>query len=80
MSKRKLNFAQERIEVPITGKVISVNIKAGDSVKEGDTLCILESMKMENPVMTPVSGTVTEVGVAEGQVVKTGDLIATIEY
>ena len=80
MSKRKLNLAQERIEVPITGKVISVNIKAGDSVKEGDTLCILESMKMENPVMTPVSGTVTEVGVAEGQVVKTGDLIATIEY
>jgi len=73
-------LAQERIEVPITGKVISVSVKAGDSVKEGDTLCILESMKMENPVMTPVSGTVTEVGVAEGQVVKTGDLIATIEY
>ena len=73
-------MAQERIEVPITGKVISVNIKAGDSVKEGDTLCILESMKMENPVMTPVSGTVTEVAVAEGQLVKTGDLIATIEY
>jgi len=73
-------LAQERIEVPITGKVISVNIKAGDSVKEGDTLCILESMKMENPVMTPVSGTVTEVAIAEGQVVKTGDLIATIEY
>ncbi|HUU08566.1 MAG TPA: biotin/lipoyl-binding carrier protein [Dehalococcoidales bacterium] len=73
-------MAQERIEVPITGKVISVNIKAGDSVKEGDTLCILESMKMENPVMTPVSGTVTEVAIAEGQVVKTGDLIATIEY
>jgi len=73
-------LAQERIEVPITGKVISVNIKAGDSVKEGDTLCILESMKMENPVMTPVGGTVTEVAVAEGQLVKTGDLIATIEY
>jgi len=73
-------LAQERIEVPITGKVISVNIKTGDSVKEGDTLCILESMKMENPVMTPVGGTVTEVAVAEGQLVKTGDLIATIEY
>lgn len=73
-------MSQERIEVPITGKVISVNIKAGDSVKEGDTLCILESMKMENPVMTPVGGTVTEIAVAEGQVVKTGDLIATIEY
>ncbi len=73
-------MAQERIEVPLTGKVISVSIKEGDIVKEGDTLCILESMKMENPVMTPVSGTVTEIGVAEGQVVKAGDLIATIEY
>ncbi len=73
-------MAQERIEVPLTGKVISVSVKEGDIVKEGDTLCILESMKMENPVMTPVSGTVTEIGVAEGQVVKAGDLIATIEY
>ena len=73
-------MAQERIEVPLTGKVISVSIKAGDSVKEGDTLCILESMKMENPVMTPVSGAVTEIGVTEGQVVQAGDLIATIEY
>lgn len=73
-------MAQERIEVPLTGKVISVSVEEGDSVKEGDTLCILESMKMENPVMTPVSGTVAEIGVAEGQVVKAGDLIATIEY
>lgn len=73
-------MAQERIEVPLTGKVISVSVKAGDSVKEGDTLCILESMKMENPVMTSVSGTVIEIGVAAGQVVKAGDLIATIEY
>jgi biotin carboxyl carrier protein len=73
-------LAQERIEVPITGKVISVSAKVGDNVKEGDTLCILESMKMENPVMTPVSGTVTEIAVTEGQVVKTGDLIATVEY
>ena len=73
-------MAQEIIKVPLTGKVISVNVKAGDSVKEGDTLCILESMKMESPVMTPVGGTVTEIAVAEGQVVKAGDLTATIEY
>ena len=73
-------MALENIEVPMTGKIISVNVKQGDEVKEGDTLCILESMKMENPILTPVSGIVTEIKVSEGQVVKTGDLITTIEY
>jgi len=71
---------QEIIEVPITGKILSVNIKPGDEVKEGDTLCILESMKMENPILAPVDGTVSQVGVNPDQVVKPGDTIATIEY
>ncbi|MBI4304311.1 MAG: biotin/lipoyl-binding carrier protein [Chloroflexi bacterium] len=73
-------MAQEIIEAPITGKIISVPAKAGAKVNEGDTLCILESMKMENPILAPVSGTVKEIKVSEGQVVKTGDLLATIEY
>lgn len=68
------------MEVPITGKIVSVNIKAGDEVKEGDVLCILESMKMENPILTPVDGTIVEVGVAVDQVVKPGEIIAVIEY
>ena len=68
------------MEVPITGKIISVNIKAGDAVKEGDTLCILESMKMENPILAPVDGTITEVDVTPDQVVKPGETIAKIEY
>ena len=38
-------MARETVEVPITGKIISVNVKAGDAVKEGDILCMLESMK-----------------------------------
>jgi len=71
---------QEIIEVPITGKILSVNIKPGDEVKEGDTLCILESMKMENPILAPVDGTVSQVGVNPDQVVKPGETIATIEY
>ena len=73
-------MAQETVEVPITGKIISVNVKAGDGVKEGDTLCLLESMKMENPILAPVDGTVTQVGVSAEQVVKPGDIIAVIEY
>ena len=73
-------MARETVEVPITGKIISVNVKAGDEVKEGDVLCILESMKMENPILAPVDGTIIEVGVTVEQVVKPGEIIAVIEY
>jgi len=73
-------LARETVEVPITGKIISVNVKAGDEVKEGDVLCTLESMKMENPILAPVDGTITEIGVAVEQVVKPGEIIAVIEY
>ena len=73
-------MAQETIEVPITGKIISVNVKPGDVVNEGDTLCVLESMKMENPILAPVNGTVTQIGVTVDQVVKPGEMIAVIEY
>jgi biotin carboxyl carrier protein len=73
-------LARETIEVPITGKIISVNVKPGDVVQEGDVLCVLESMKMENPIVSPVGGTVTEVGVKPDQVVKPGERIAVIEY
>ena len=73
-------MAQETIEVPLTGKIISVNVKPGDVVKEGDTLCLLESMKMENPILAPVNGTITQVGVTVDQVVKPGNTIAVIEY
>ena len=73
-------MARETVEVPITGRIVSVNIKAGDEVKESDVLCILESMKMENPILAPVDGTIIEVGVTVEQVVKPGEIIAVIEY
>jgi len=73
-------LAQEIVEVPLTGKVIEVIAKLGDTVNEGDTLCLIESMKMENPIVATVSGAITKVGVAAGQVVKPGDVIAVIEY
>lgn len=73
-------MSQEIIEVPITGKIISVNVKPGDKVKEGDTICMLESMKMENPILAPADGTITEVKVTAEQVVKPGETIAVIEY
>ncbi len=73
-------MAQEIIEVPITGKIISVDTKVGDEVHEGDVICYLESMKMENPILAPVNGKITDIQVAVGEVVETGKIIAIIEY
>jgi acetyl-CoA carboxylase biotin carboxyl carrier protein len=73
-------LAQENVEFPITGKITSVNVKVRGKVSEGDVLCMLESMKMENPILAPVAGTVTKIELSEGQVVEAGDLVAIIEY
>lgn len=73
-------MAQEIIEVPITGKVISIEVKAGDAVGEGDVICFIESMKMENPILAPVAGKVGEIKISVGQVVESGIEITCIEY
>lgn len=73
-------MAQETVEVPLTGKIITVDVKTGDVIKEGDIICTLESMKMENPIIAPVGGTIVQIGVTADQVVKPGQTIAVIEY
>ncbi len=73
-------MAQEIIEVPITGKLTSVEVKVGDTVQEGDVICYIESMKMENPILAPLAGKITEIQVSAGHVVETGNVIAIIEY
>lgn len=73
-------MAQETVTAPLAGKIIKVHVKAGDRVNEGDEVCTMESMKMENTLYSPVSGTVTEVRVAPGQFIQAGDIIAVIEY
>ena len=73
-------MAQENVEIPITGKITSVNVKPGDKVQEGDVLCLLESMKMENPILAPVAGTIAKVNLSAGQVAEAGDSLAIIEY
>ena len=67
-------------EVPahITGTVWKIERKVGDSVSEGDTIVILESMKMEMPVEAPSAGTISEIRVSEGAPVNEGDVIAVI--
>lgn len=73
-------MAQEVVEAPITGTVISVEVKVGDTVEEGDALLYIESMKMENPILAPVAGKIIEIKVSEQQVVETGNVLAIIEY
>jgi biotin carboxyl carrier protein len=67
------------VRAEITANVWQVQVEAGQTVAEGDTLAILESMKMEIPVESPVAGTVTKVNVAPNDQVQEGDLIAVIE-
>ena len=71
---------KERLELPLMGKITSVCVTLGASVAEGETVCFLESMKMENPIVAPVSGKIIELKVTPGQVVQSGDLVAIIEY
>ena len=68
----------EEVRAEMVANVWKVVVKQGDSVDEGDTLVILESMKMEIPVVTESGGTVAELKVGEGDVVQEGDVIAVI--
>jgi biotin carboxyl carrier protein len=72
-------MAQEIIEAPIPGKIVSVGVSPGDAVEEDGEVCVLQSMKMQNPILSPVDGKVVEVKVAEGQTVETGDVLIVIE-
>jgi acetyl-CoA carboxylase biotin carboxyl carrier protein len=67
------------IEAHITGTVWKVECKVGDAVEEGDTVAILESMKMEMPVEAEDDGTVAEIKCAEGQSVNEGDVLVVLE-
>jgi biotin carboxyl carrier protein len=71
--------ARGAITAQMTGRVISVNVKPGDQVTEGQILLIVEAMKMENEIAAPLAGAVKEVAVAAGARVSEGDLLLQIE-
>jgi acetyl-CoA carboxylase biotin carboxyl carrier protein len=71
--------AMANVEAHITGTVWKIEVKVGDSVEEGDTVAILESMKMEMPVEAEDEGTVKEILVQEGQSVSEGDALVVLE-
>ena len=67
------------VTVPMQGTIVKVLVAAGDEVEVGQTICVLEAMKMENTIAAEKAGTVTEVKVSAGDSVGTGDVIAVIE-
>ncbi len=67
-----------KIEAGAAGKVFKLEKKAGDAVKKGDSILILEIMKMETPVVAPEDGTVASIEVAVGDSVEAGALLATL--
>ncbi|MSO41019.1 MAG: biotin/lipoyl-binding carrier protein [Solirubrobacterales bacterium] len=67
------------IEAHITGTVWKIEVKVGDDVAEGDTVVILESMKMEMPVEAEDDGKVAEIKCEEGQSVSEGDVLVVLE-
>lgn len=67
------------IEAHITGTVWKIEVEVGDEVADGDTVVILESMKMEMPVEAEDDGVVKEIKCAEGQSVQEGDVLVVLE-
>ena len=69
----------ESITSPMPGNILAVNVAAGDMVKKGQVLMILEAMKMENEIIAPRDGKVTAVAVTKGAAVESGALLCNIQ-
>ena len=70
--------AGEVVAAPMPGTILKVNVTAGQAVKSGDVLCVLEAMKMENDITAPKDGTITQVVTSKGASVSTGDPLVVI--
>ena len=66
------------VKSPLPGVILDIKVNVGDTVKKGQTIIILEAMKMENDVVASCDGTIASINVTKGQSVETGTLIATI--
>lgn len=73
------NAIENDIFAPMPGVILSVDVKEGDSVKEGDTLCVLEAMKMENALLSPRDGVIKSIEVSTADTVEKNALLLTLE-
>ena len=69
----------EQITSPMPGTILAVNVTAGQSVKKGDVLMVLEAMKMENEIMCPCDGKIASVNTSKGATVESGTLLCVIQ-
>lgn len=74
----KTNQSQSNIDAPMSGLVIDVKVKKGDTVNPGDKLLVLEAMKMENDIVSDINGIVEEIHCKKGDNVETGETLITI--
>ena len=72
-------MAEIKVQSEITGKVWAIEARVGDSLEEEDTIIVLESMKMEIPVVAPREGSLKEILVAEGDAITEGQDVAIME-
>ncbi|MEX2616992.1 MAG: biotin/lipoyl-binding carrier protein [Alphaproteobacteria bacterium] len=72
-------MAREDVESEVTGTVWKIETKVGDAVSEGDVLMIIESMKMEIPVLATEDGSIVEFAVEEGEAVSEGQVVVVLE-
>ncbi len=78
-SEAVVSAGQEAVEAPMPGNIWKVLVSEGQDVKEGDTLLILEAMKMENEILAPRAGKVAKIAIKEGVAVSTGEKLIILD-
>jgi len=79
LEKNKSKSHTELVAAPMPGKIVDLLIEVGDKVKEGESLVILEAMKMQNEIGSPASGTVSKIFIKVGDIVNKEDVLVEIQ-
>lgn len=74
-----LTVSMKELRAPISGRIVDVLVKAGDDIKKGQQIVVLEAMKMQNHIYSPATAKISELRVKEGQTVKTGEVLVTFQ-